>query len=119
MQVVKGVLRTTDGAEVCLWGSNFQPNLFWEYKFRMEHLGFTQSLDTMKQLCDDGLKDMKQMRCTVIRCHLTPSDFTDAAGNLVENMWLDMLGYMWQMRLGRNGFLIHMSWKRPIIMCVS
>ncbi|MEC8404599.1 MAG: hypothetical protein VXZ08_00775, partial [Verrucomicrobiota bacterium] len=94
MQVVKGVLRTTDGAEVCLWGSNFQPNLFWEYKFRMEHLGFSKSLDTMKQLCDDGLKDMKQMRCTVIRCHLTPSDFTDAAGNLVENMWLDMLGYM-------------------------
>lgn len=94
MQVIEGVLRTADGKEVCLWGSNFQPNLFWEYKFRMEHLGFSQSQDTMQRLCDDGFEDMKKMRCKLIRCHLTPADFTDATGNLVENMWLDMLGYM-------------------------
>ena len=25
-------------------------------------------------------------------CHLSPSDFTDSEGNLVENMWLDLLG---------------------------
>ena len=87
-------MRTADGVEVNLWGSNFQPNLYWEYKFRMEHLGLSMSPETMQAMCDDGFEDMKRMRCGVIRCHLTPADFTDAKGNLVDTMWLDMLGYM-------------------------
>ena len=94
MTVSNGVLRFADGQEVNLWGSNFQPNLYWEYKFRMEHLGFPQTLETMKAMCDDGFEDMKRMGCDVIRCHLTPADFTDSMGNLVETMWLDMMGYM-------------------------
>ena len=94
MHVTEGVLRTADGVEVNLWGSNFQPNLYWEYKFRMEHVGLSMNLETMQAMCDDGFEDMKRMRCDVIRCHLTPADFTDAEGNLVETMWLDMLGYM-------------------------
>ena len=94
MTVDDGVLRFASGQEVNLWGSNFQPNLYWEYKFRMEHLGLPQTVETMQAMCDDGFEDMKRMGCDVIRCHLTPADFTDAEGNLVETMWLDMLGYM-------------------------
>lgn len=89
-----GVLLYEDGSEVTLWGNNFQPNLYWEYKFRMEHLGLPMTPETMKEMCDDGFRDLSTMGCDVIRCHLTPADFTDAEGNLVNNMWLDMLGYL-------------------------
>ncbi|VGO19002.1 hypothetical protein SCARR_01056 [Pontiella sulfatireligans] len=94
MTVRDGVLRYEDGTEVVLWGSNFQPNLYWEYKFRMEHLGLPMTLETMQTMCDDGFKDLAIMGCDLIRCHLTPADFTDADGNLVDTLWLDMLGYM-------------------------
>ena len=105
MHVVEGVMRTADGVEVNLWGSNFQPNLYWEYKFRMEHLGLSMTSETMQAMCDDGFEDMKRMRCDVIRCHLTPADFTDAEGNLVETIWLDMLGYL----VGRHVSMVSMS----------
>ena len=94
MTVKDGVLRFEDGSEVTLWGSNFQPNLYWEYKFRMEHLGLPMTAETLQAMCDDGFEDLKRMKCGLIRCHLTPADFTDADGNLIETLWLDMLGYM-------------------------
>ena len=94
MQVDAGQLRYEDGSEVVLWGSNFQPNLYWEYKFRMEHMGIPMTSEVMKLMCDDGFMDLKKMGFDVIRCHLSPSDFTDSEGSLVENMWLDLLGYM-------------------------
>ena len=94
MQVDAGQLRYEDGSEVVLWGSNFQPNLYWEYKFRMEHMGIPMTSEVMKLMCDDGFMDLKKMGFDVIRCHLSPSDFTDSEGNLVENIWLDLLGYM-------------------------
>ena len=34
------------------------------------------------------------MKCDAVRCHLTPSDFTDDKGNLVETVYLDLLDYM-------------------------
>ncbi|MDF7824544.1 hypothetical protein P4B35_11010 [Pontiellaceae bacterium B12227] len=94
MAVHDGVLRYDDGTEVVLWGNNFQPNLYWEYKFRMEHLGLPMTLETLQAMCDDGFQDLEKMGCDLIRCHLTPADFTDADGNLVDTLWLDMLGYM-------------------------
>ena len=94
MTVRDGILRYEDDTEVVLWGNNFQPNLYWEYKFRMEHLGLPMTQETMQTMCDDGFKDLAIMGCDLIRCHLTPADFTDADGNLVETLWLDMLGYM-------------------------
>ena len=33
MYVVEGVMRTADGVEVNLWGSNFQPNLYWAVSY--------------------------------------------------------------------------------------
>lgn len=108
MSVRDGVLLYEDGSEVKLWGNNFQPNLYWEYKFRMEHLGVPMTSDVMKEMCDDGFRDLEKMGCNVIRCHLTPSDFTDAEGNLVENMWLDLLGYT-VAKARENGVYVYLT----------
>ena len=59
MSVKDGVLLYEDGSEVTLWGDNFQPNLYWEYKFRMEHMGIPMTSDIMKSMCDDGFRDLK------------------------------------------------------------
>tara|TARA_E500000178_G_scaffold31971_1_gene29103 strand:- start:3438 stop:5093 length:1656 start_codon:yes stop_codon:yes gene_type:complete len=108
MSVHEGVLRYEDGSEVVLWGNNFQPNLYWEYKFRMEHMGLPMTAQVMKEMCDDGFQDLKKMDCDVIRCHLTPADFTDADGNLVDTMWLDMLGYLVH-KARENGVYVYLT----------
>jgi hypothetical protein len=108
MSVRDGVLLYEDGSEVNLWGNNFQPNLYWEYKFRMAHLGIPMTLEVLQEMCDDGFRDLETMGCDVIRCHLTPSDFTDAHGNLVENMWLDLLGYTVS-KARENGVYVYLT----------
>lgn len=89
-----GLLFFENGDEVQLWGHNFQSNLYWEYGFRMKHLGIPLDSETLKEMCDNGMESMKAMKSDLIRCHLTPSDFTDAEGNLSDNLWLDLFGYL-------------------------
>ena len=108
MSVHEGVLHYEDGSEVVLWGNNFQPNLYWEYKFRMEHMGLPMTARVMKEMCDDGFQDLQRMDCDVIRCHLTPADFTDSDGNLVDTMWLDMLGYLVH-KARENGVYVYIT----------
>ena len=108
MSVKDGVLLYEDGSEVTLWGDNFQPNLYWEYKFRMEHMGIPMTSDIMKSMCDDGFRDLNKMGSNIIRCHLTPSDFTDSNGNLVNTMWLDLLGYLID-QASRNGIYVYLT----------
>ena len=108
MHVEEGVLRFENGEEVTLWGHNFQPNLYWEYKFRMEHAGIPMTLEVMQDMCDDGFADMKKMGSDLIRCHLTPADFSDAKGNLVHNMWLDMLAYTIA-KARENGIYVYLT----------
>ncbi|VGO13034.1 hypothetical protein PDESU_01588 [Pontiella desulfatans] len=108
MKVREGVLFYEDGSEVVLWGNNFQPNLYWEYKFRMEHMGIPMTSEVMKDMCDDGFRDLATMGCDLIRCHLTPADFTDADGNLVDTMWLDMLGYL-VAKARENGVYVYIT----------
>lgn len=108
MSVCDGVLLYEDGSEVTLWGNNFQPNLYWEYKFRMEHMGIPMTLEVMKEMCDDGFRDLDKMGCDLIRCHLTPADFTDGNGNLVDTMWLDLLGYM-VAKARENGVYVYIT----------
>ena len=43
---------------------------------------------------DRGFEEIVKLGCDLVRVHLTPADFTDEAGNLVANQWLDMLGYL-------------------------
>ena len=48
------------------------------------------------------------MGSNIIRCHLTPSDFTDSNGNLVNTMWLDLLGYLID-QASRNGIYVYLT----------
>lgn len=57
---------------------------------------------------------MAKLKVSVIRCHLTPADFTDAEGNLVETPYLDVLDYMVAGAAGRGiyitlAFINHMG----------
>jgi hypothetical protein len=59
------------------------------------------------------------MNCDVIRCHLTPSDYTDDRGNLVETVYLDLLDYMVAEASNRGiyvnlAFLNNMSFDLPV-----
>lgn len=92
--VDKGKLYFPDGKEVSLWGVNFQPNLSWEYNSRLKPAGLPLIADSLKKNADEGFDEIKKMNCDLIRCHLTPSDFTDDSGNLVETIYLDVLDYM-------------------------
>jgi hypothetical protein len=89
-----GRLYYPDGKEVALWGVNFQPNLSWEYNSRLKPLGIKAEPEALKKNAVAGLDEILKMKCNLIRCHLTPADFTDDKGNLVETLYLDMLDYM-------------------------
>ncbi len=89
-----GRLYFPNGKELSLWGVNFQPNLSWEYRDLIRSRTIPLAIDTMKYITDRGLEELEQMRCGLIRCHLTPVDFTDQDGNLVESIFLDILDYM-------------------------
>lgn len=45
-------------------------------------------------MAENNLEEVAKLKVSVIRCHLTPADFTDAEGNLVETPYLDVLDYM-------------------------
>jgi len=90
----EGRLYFPDGKELALWGVNLQPCLSWEYNSLFELIGVPLNADTLKLATDDALDEIQKMNCDMIRCHLTPSDFTDSEGNLVETIYLDLLDYM-------------------------
>lgn len=90
----EGRLYFPNGKELTLWGVNLQPCLSWEYNSLFKLIGVPLDADTLKNATDDALDEIQKMNCDMVRCHLTPSDFTDSAGNLVETIYLDMLDYM-------------------------
>lgn len=75
-----------------LWGVNFQPCLSWEYNSRLKKMDV--GLSDLHQVIDNNLEDLEKLKVNMIRCHLTPADFTDRTGNLVETPFLDALDYM-------------------------
>jgi len=89
-----GRLYFPNGEEVSLWGVNFQPDLSWEYRSRFKPVGVPLEADVLKKKTDEGFDEIRKMNCRLIRCHLTPADFTDEKGNLVETIYLDLLDYM-------------------------
>ncbi len=89
-----GRLYFPDGKELSLWGVNLQPNLSWEYNSLFKLVGVPLNADSLKVATDNALDEIKKMNCDLIRCHLTPTDFTDNKGNLVNNIYLDILDYM-------------------------
>lgn len=92
--VENGRLYHPDGKEVAMWGVNLQPCLSWEYNARMKKAGIPKDAATWKKMTDESLDELGLLGCKVIRCHLTPADFTDEKGNLVETIYLDLLDYM-------------------------
>ena len=89
-----GKLYSLSGEELSLWGVNFQPCLSWEYHSRLERHGIQETSEALKKVVDDNLPEVLRMGANAIRCHLTPADFTDADGNLVETPYLHALDYM-------------------------
>jgi len=110
-----GRLYHPNGEEVSLWGVNLQPCLSWEYYYYIKKTGFIpKDPEVWKRMVDNSLDELETLNCQVIRCHLTPADFTDAGGNITETFYLDMLDYMIS-EAGKRGiylyfaFLNHMS----------
>lgn len=82
-----------DGKEMAIFGVNFQPNLSWEYK-RLQKIGVQLSSNELKKVTDESFTELELMHVNSIRCHLTPADFVDHEGNIVETIYLDILDYM-------------------------
>ena len=91
--VENGRLYFPNGKEVALWGVNLQPCISWESSL-LESAGVKKDREVYKKMVDGALDELEIMKCKVLRCHLTPADFTDKEGNLVETIYLDMLDYM-------------------------
>lgn len=96
IQTRDGVLYFEDGSEVNLWGVNFQPSLSFEHASRMHNQGVLMPLNSrdLKKVTDESFDQIQTLGSELIRIHLAPADFTDAAGNLQETFWLDMLDYV-------------------------
>jgi hypothetical protein len=92
--VQDGTLFHEDGSEVALWGVNFQSAMSWEWG-RSRRDGGRRPFNSSdwKSIVDRGFDEIQQMGCEVIRIHLSPADYADAKGNLLNNEWLDMLDY--------------------------
>jgi len=114
INVKNGRLYHPDGREVALYGVNLQPCLSWEYNSRMKKAGLAKNAALWKRMTDKSLDELELMGSNYIRVHLTPADFTDANGNLVQTIYLDLLDYMTAEAAKRGmytciAFLNHMS----------
>lgn len=94
VSVQNGKIYAPNGGELSLWGVNFQPCLSWEYNDRLKRHGIPQTAEALRRVAHNNLEEVSKLKVSVIRCHLTPADFTDAEGNLVETPYLDVLDYM-------------------------
>ena len=90
----KGRLYHPNGQELALWGVNLQPMLSWEYNSMMKKAGIPKDAEVWKKMTDKSLDELQLLGANYIRVHLTPGDFTDADGNLVETIYLDLLDYL-------------------------
>ena len=90
----KGRLYHPNGEELALWGVNLQPMLSWEYNSMMKKAGIPKDAGVWKKMTDKSLDELQLLGANYIRVHLTPGDFTDASGNLVQTIYLDLLDYL-------------------------
>ena len=85
MVVRQGVLRYQDGGEVALWGVNYYPQS-WEQYRSLQKLGIDH-----RRSMEEDFDDFQAMGLDVIRIHVFDTEISDAAGNLVRNEHLDLL----------------------------
>ena len=115
--IVTNLVNTIDGKELNAFGVNFQTPISWEAN-RLNKAGISKSAEELNKVTDNNIDDVVLMGAKQLRCHLTPADFTDAQGNLVENMYLDALDYMVYKAKEKGllvsfAFLNHMGQKGP------
>ena len=116
-RVRDGRLLSPEGEELSLLGVNFQTPLSWEAN-RLEKAGLAINAATLREVTDRNLDDVLLLGAGMLRCHLTPADFTDGNGNLLETPFLDALDYL-VFRAGEKGlylslaFLNHMGVPGP------
>jgi hypothetical protein len=94
LSVKDGVILDAGGREVALWGVNYQASLFWEYTETYNLVGIPLEAARLKQAVDEDLAHLKRMGVSIVRVHLSPSDFTDAEGRLVDTVFLDVFDYL-------------------------
>lgn len=113
-----GKMLLPDGEEARLYGVNFQTPISWEYN-RLARVGIAKTKDALHQVTDNNLNDLQLLGINHLRCHLTPVDFTDSKGNLLESsVFLDALDYLVSEAGKRNiylsfAFLNHMGNSGP------
>lgn len=90
----EGVLEYEDGGEVALWGLNMQTALSWEWRGRLQPLDIPQTAEALNAVFDTNAAHFGPLGVGVVRAHLLPGDFTDAAGQLVDTPYLDALDHM-------------------------
>jgi len=100
-------VNTPDGKELCVLGVNFQTPLSWEAN-RLAKAGISKTAKNLNKVTDNNIDDVVLMGAEGLRCHLTPADFTDAKGNLVENLYLDALDYM-VYKAGEKGLYVSLA----------
>jgi len=88
MVVRDGVLEYTDGGEVALWGVNIYPQS-WVGFNTLQKLG----VDHYRAI-DEDMEDLSRMGIDIIRIHVFDREISDAQGNLVRNVHLDLLDYI-------------------------
>ena len=111
MTVRDGVLEYEDGGEVALWGVNYYPQSWNEYKFLKE--GGHDIKKVIDADMDDLVRDADPRgvnRINAIRIHVFDTEISDAEGNLVRNEHLDLLDYL---VLKCNEKSVHL-WLTPI-----
>lgn len=94
LRVEDGVLVDANGREVALWGVNYQASLSWEYGETFSRVGIPLEAGPLKRAVDQDLAHFKRMGVSVVRVHISPSDFTDAEGKLVDTVFLDVFDYL-------------------------
>ena len=115
--IVTVPVSTLDGKLLNAMGVNFQTPISWEAN-RLNKVGVSKTAEDLNRVTDNNIDDVILMGAKQLRCHLTPADFTDAEGNLVENLYLDALDYL-VFKAGEKGLLVsfaflnHMGQKGP------
>ncbi len=106
----EGTLFYEDGSKVNLFGINFQPSLSFEHAAYMENQKVLMPLRSkdLKKTTDESFEEIELLGAELIRIHLAPSDFSDRDGNLVQNIWLDMLDYTISQATNR-GFYVYLT----------
>lgn len=98
---------TPDGKELALWGVNYQSSLSWEFG-RLKNHGVEETIESLNKSTDLNLAELAQMGVGIVRCHLTPADFTDENGNIVESPYIANLDYLVS-KAAEMGIYVHIA----------